>query len=115
DYGITHEDWEFFCRASLEGAKLICVPESLFWYRVDQGGMFRNQNTQLHKNANLRRHIRPYLAKLPHYQANLVQLAQGLTTELPVVTVNANTRTAGSIRLQPGQQRLPYARVAVIM
>jgi O-antigen biosynthesis protein len=38
DYGITHEDWEFFCRASLEGVKLVCVPEPLFWYRVDQNG-----------------------------------------------------------------------------
>ena len=77
DYGITHEDWEFFCRASLEGVKLVCVPEPLFWYRVDQNGMFRGEYTQLHKDANIRRHIRPFLEKLPYYQAKLVQLAQG--------------------------------------
>jgi glycosyltransferase involved in cell wall biosynthesis len=115
DYGITHEDWEFFCRAALEGAKLVCVPEPLFWYRLDPGGMYRGQNTQLHKNANLRRHIRPYLAKLPYDQAKLVQLVQGLTAELPVVTVGPETRVAAPRRLQHNGMRLPYARVAVIM
>jgi glycosyltransferase involved in cell wall biosynthesis len=115
DYGITHEDWELFCRASLEGIKLICVPEPLFWYRVDQSGMFRGQRTQLHKSANLRRHIRPFLEKLPYYQAKLVQLAQGLTTELPLTMVGASTRLAGPQTLRTPQERLPYARVAVIM
>jgi glycosyltransferase involved in cell wall biosynthesis/predicted HAD superfamily hydrolase len=114
DYGITHEDWELFCRASLEGVKMVCVPEPLFWYRVDPNGMFRGWYTQLHKSANLRRHIRPFLEKLPYYQAKLVQLAQGLTTDLPVTTVGANTRAAAPKISEPGQGRLPYARVAVI-
>lgn len=115
DYGITHEDWELFCRASLDGVKMVCVPEPLFWYRVDQSGMFRGQRTQLHKSANLRRHIRPYLEKLPYYQAKLVQLAQGLTTELPATTVSPSTRTAGPKELRARQEWLPYARVAIIM
>ena len=115
DYGITHEDWELFCRASLAGVKMVCVPESLFWYRVDHNGMFRGQRTQLHKSANLRRHIRPYLEKLPYYQAKLVQLAQGLTTELPVASVGSSTRTAGPRVLRHRQEWIPYARVAVIM
>lgn len=115
DYGITHEDWELFCRASLEGVKMVCVPEPLFWYRVDHDGMFRGQRTQLHKSANLRRHIRPFLEKLPYYQAKLVQLAQGLTTELPVTTVGISTRSTTTKTLRRGgQARLPYARVAVI-
>jgi GT2 family glycosyltransferase len=114
DYGITHEDWEFFCRASLDGIKLACVPEPLFWYRVDQNGMFRGENTQLHKNANLRRHIRPFLEKLPPYQARLVQLAQGLSTELPLITVGELTRAAGPRMLRDQRSPLPYARVAVI-
>lgn len=115
DYGITHEDWEFFCRAALEGAKLVCVPEPLFWYRVDQHGMYRGPATQLHKYANLHRHIRPYLAKLPYHQAKLVQLTQGLTAELPVVTVGATTRAASPHQVRAAENRLPYARVAVIM
>lgn len=115
DYGITHEDWELFCRASLDGVKMVCVPEPLFWYRIDQGGMFRGQRTQLHKSANLRRHIRPFLEKLPYYQAKLVQLAQGLTTELPMTTVDNNTRTATPMIFGAERTQLPYARVAVIM
>ena len=115
DYGITHEDWELFCRASLEGVKIVCVPEPLFWYRVDHSGMFRGERTQIHKSANLRRHIRPYLEKLPYYQAKLVQLAQGLTAELPFTNVSASTRAAGPRALRARQDWRPYARVAVIM
>ncbi len=114
DYGITHEDWEFFCRASLDGVKLVCVPEPLFWYRVDQNGMFRGEHTQLHKNANLRRHIRPFIEKLPPYQARLVQLAQGLSSELPVITVGQQTREAGPLMLREPRSPLPYGRVAII-
>ncbi|HEX5688579.1 MAG TPA: glycosyltransferase, partial [Roseiflexaceae bacterium] len=114
DYGITHEDWEFFCRAALEGLRIVCVPEPLFWYRVDTQGMFRGEQTQLHKNANLRRHIRPFLEKLPHYQAQLVQLAQGLSTELPLVTVADATRAATATSLRDRPSPLPYARVAII-
>lgn len=115
DYGITHEDWELFCLASLEGANLVCVPEPLFWYRIDQKAMFRGMRTQIHKASNLRRHIRPYLKKLPPYQAKLVQLAQGLATELPLETVGKTTRSALSVTLREPTVRLPYARVAVIM
>jgi glycosyltransferase involved in cell wall biosynthesis len=114
DYGITHEDWEFFCRATLEGLKIVTVPEPLFWYRVDPHGMFRNEHTLLHKNANLRRHIRPFLQKLPHDQARLVQLAQGLNTQLPLITVGEQTRAATPRLLQDWQAELPYARVAII-
>lgn len=114
DYGITHEDWEFFCRAALAGLKMACVPEPLFWYRVDPNGMYRNELTLLHKSANLRRHIRPFLQKLPHDQARLVQLALGLNTELPLVTVGKETRQAAPPALQRHHDALPYARVAVI-
>ena len=115
DYGITHEDWEFFCLAALEGAKLVCVPEPLFWYRVDRNAMYRGERTQIHKASNLRRHIRPYLNKLPPYQARLVQLAQGLGAELPVEIVGKASRSAAPLLLREPSVRLPYARVAVIM
>lgn len=114
DYGITHEDWEFFCRASLEGIKLVCVPEPLFWYRVDAQGMYRGEQTLMHKSANMRRHIRPFLQKLPAYQGRLVQLTQGLASELPLITVGESTRTAAPRALRPPTLQLPYARVAVI-
>ncbi|MCB0208446.1 MAG: glycosyltransferase [Anaerolineae bacterium] len=114
DYGITHEDWELFCRASIEGVEIVCVPEPLFWYRVSEGGMFRGEQTQLHKSANLRRHIRPYLEQLPYYQAKLIQLAQGLLTDLPVTPVGPETRVAGPHQLRSSYEQLPYARVAII-
>lgn len=114
DYGITHEDWEFFCRAVLAGLKLVCVPEPLFWYRIDQQGMYRGEQTQLHKGANLRRHIRPFLEQLPAYQARLVQLAQGLSAELPLVTVGPATRAGPAEALRARQAQLPYARAAII-
>lgn len=115
DYGLGLEDWEFFCRASLEGVKLVCVPEPLFWYRMDQQGMLRGEYAQFHKSANLRRHIRPFLEKLPYYQAKLVQLAQGLAVELPDPVVGPNTRDAKPKVLRARHERLPYARVAIIM
>lgn len=114
DYGITHEDWEFFCKASLSGMKMVCVPEPLFWYRMDADGMFRGERTQLHKSANLRRHIRPFSEKLPHYQSVLVQLAQGLSTQLPMTTVGARTRSFPPRLSLSGEESLPYARVAVV-
>ncbi|STV64754.1 glycosyl transferase [Klebsiella pneumoniae subsp. pneumoniae] len=30
DYGLGHEDWEFFAKISLQGYKLQIVPEPLF-------------------------------------------------------------------------------------
>ncbi|MCB0190910.1 MAG: glycosyltransferase [Anaerolineae bacterium] len=113
DFGVTHEDWELFCRASIEGVDIVCVPEPLFWYRVSKSGMFLGERTQLHKSANLRRHIRPYLEQLPYYQAKLIQLAQGLLTDLPIA-VGPETRVAGPHQLKDSYEQLPYARVAVI-
>ncbi len=114
DFGVTHEDWELFCRASLEGVTLLCIPEPLFWYRMDQSAMFRGSRTQLHKSTNLRRHIRPYLEKLPRYQSNLVQLLQGLSTTLPLTTVGTVSRNAAPLALRQPDATLPYGRVAVI-
>jgi glycosyltransferase involved in cell wall biosynthesis len=114
DYGVTHEDWELFCRAALERIPMVCVPEPLFWYRVDPGGMFRNPRKQLHEAANRRRHVRPYLELLPYDQARLVQLAQGLTTYLPAAQA-ARSGGAASFGSRDPRSTLPFARVAVIM
>lgn len=46
DYGLGHEDWEFFLKASLAGYKLQVVPEPLFWYRVSNTGMLLSGNKQ---------------------------------------------------------------------
>ncbi|MGK7950229.1 MAG: glycosyltransferase [Xenococcaceae cyanobacterium] len=110
DYGLGHEDWELFSRASLMGVKMVCVPEPLFWYRVDSSGMLRSQ---LHKSADLKRSIRPFIEHLPYHQAKLVLLAQGLVNKLPV-TVEPATQKAIPKSLGNQQKTLPYGRVAVI-
>jgi glycosyltransferase involved in cell wall biosynthesis len=40
--GFSASDWELFLRADLAGLEIITVPEPLYWYRSDAGGMNRN-------------------------------------------------------------------------
>ncbi len=61
DYGITHEDWEFFANAVMKGAKLEVIPEALFWYRSSSGSMVHTTNLY----ANMMRSLRPYLNLVP--------------------------------------------------
>lgn len=61
DYGLGHEDWEFFAKASLAGADLQLVPEPLFWYRVNAASMLRAGDSA----ADHARSLRPYWAGLP--------------------------------------------------
>lgn len=112
DYGITHEDWEFHVRADLAGAKRVTVPVPLFWYRVDPRGMYRNPQMRMHANANLLRHIRPYLETLPHYQGKLVQIAQGLAVQRDRLQT---AKPANSYASQQSPGNLPFARVAIIV
>jgi glycosyltransferase involved in cell wall biosynthesis len=73
DYGIGFEDWEFFARAVLKGARLEVVPEELFWYRHHEESML--QTTP--QAANLFRSARPYLEALPPDLRGIVHLLQG--------------------------------------
>jgi len=75
DYGVTHEDWEFYARAVLKGCRMETMPESLFWYRTAEQSMLRN--TSLF--ANLQRSLRPYLDSVPPAMRDLVHLLQGYT------------------------------------
>lgn len=77
DYGVGHEDWEFFARAVLAGRTLVSVPEPLFHYRVAGGSMLRAG----HNGANLQRSLRPYLEIAPRPTDVLVRLMQGLAVE----------------------------------
>ncbi len=62
DYGIGHEDWEIFARASLRGLKIITVPEPLFWYRESEQSMLRSR---LSGDPDHVRSLRPYLESVP--------------------------------------------------
>lgn len=59
DYGIGHEDWEIFSRASLMGFTIINVPEPLFWYRVSDDAMLRGS---AFAGVDFMRSLRPYLS-----------------------------------------------------
>lgn len=61
DYGVGHEDWEFFARAVLAGVDLQLVPEPLFWYRVNATSMLRAGRSQI----DHARSTRPYWEGLP--------------------------------------------------
>jgi glycosyltransferase involved in cell wall biosynthesis len=73
DYGIGLEDYEFFARAVLKGARLEVVPEELFWYRRQQGSMGQTTNPA----ANVFRSARPYLEALSPDLRGIVRLLQG--------------------------------------
>lgn len=62
DYGLGHEDWEIFAKATLMGLHLELVPEPLFWYRATVGGV----QTAGDMAAYLARSARPYLQYDPH-------------------------------------------------
>ena len=73
EYGVGHEDWELFARAVLQGYHLEGIPEALFYYRQDSGGMLRSGNVYL----NHQRNIRPYLESIPPNLRQLIKLTQG--------------------------------------
>ncbi len=74
DYGVTHEDWEFYARAVLQGCRMETIPEALFWYRVTDNSMIRSTS----QFANLQRSIRPYLAAVPAPLQGLIHYLQGV-------------------------------------
>ena len=75
DYGVGHEDWEIFARASLAGLDVSVVPAPLFWYKVSPTGMLRSETA---RGAALTRSLRPYLEGQPAHVRQLILLAQGL-------------------------------------
>ena len=74
DYGVTHEDWEFFSKAVAAGFHIEVVTEPLFWYRRNQGSMIGSTNNY----KNMERSTRPYLGIVPKGTHELVNYALGL-------------------------------------
>ncbi|MGD0813047.1 MAG: glycosyltransferase [Verrucomicrobiota bacterium] len=71
--GVTHEDWEFYAKAVLQGFKLTVVPEFLFWHRESADSTARTASG--YQNAMLS--IQPYLDAVPEALRNFVLFAQG--------------------------------------
>ncbi len=74
DWGVGHEDWELFARASLAGYRVEVVPEVLYRYRVDRGSMLRTTSHYV----NHMRSLRPYLEKVGPQLAPALEYAQGM-------------------------------------
>jgi GT2 family glycosyltransferase/glycosyltransferase involved in cell wall biosynthesis/thioredoxin-like negative regulator of GroEL len=74
-WGVNHEDYELMARAVLRGYRLEVVPESLVWYRVNEGETSILRSTPFH--GNIMCSIRPYLENVPPALRNLVLYAQG--------------------------------------
>lgn len=76
DYGLGFEDWEFFSRALLAGHRLVCIPDSLFWYRLTEASMLRGA-TQQSLFPNYMRALRPHLDAAPAHLRPLLRYALG--------------------------------------
>ncbi len=74
DFGVTHEDWEFYARVALAGFNFHVLPEPLFWYRVDGGSMLR---TTCHFENHMRS-LRPYETAIRPELRQVLAFAQGL-------------------------------------
>lgn len=96
DVGVTHEDWELFARLFLAGARLVHVPEPIFWYRMTPGGMLRSTSDFL----NHRRSLRAYVEQAPPSWRPILQLVHG--------QVRANERYRH--RVSELEERLSSAR-----
>ncbi|MFO0948420.1 MAG: glycosyltransferase family A protein [Planctomycetota bacterium] len=73
DYGVGHEDWEFFARACLNGMRLELIPDALFWYRFNETSMVRSTA----KLPNYQRSLRPFLEQCPAELQEVMRMAQG--------------------------------------
>ena len=74
DYGLGHEDFELFLRAALQGADILVVPESLYWYRRLSTSMI---SVTPHA-ANRARSLRPFLEHFGPDMAELLVVAHGM-------------------------------------
>jgi O-antigen biosynthesis protein len=88
DYGVGHEDWEFFASAALNGYRIEVVPEALFHYRMSTQGMLRSGNIY----ANRMRSIRPYLNAVPPSLRNIIVFAQAVKYQNDELRTDLNSR-----------------------
>lgn len=70
--GVGWEDWELFLRAFLRGVKMGIVPEPLFNYRVNPGGMLATGNVM----SNFERIFSMVDEEQPRLNADLLRYAQ---------------------------------------
>lgn len=93
DYGVGHEDWEFFARASLSGARIDLVPQPLFWYQVDAHSMLRGGQADI----NHARSLRPYREHLGNGVGAALAYASHLDRHAPAVAAPPHSSPSPSL------------------
>ena len=87
DYGVGHEDWELFAKASIAGVNLQLVPESLFWYRVNAASMLRAGDGA----TDHARSVRPYWEGFPKGVGPVLAYAAYLQHRPPAAVAPSTT------------------------
>ncbi len=77
DYGLGHEDFEFFLRMVLTGEAVSIIPESLFWYRRAKNKSSVQQDSNV--AANRMRSLRPFMELWPAPLGELALMAHDMT------------------------------------
>jgi glycosyltransferase involved in cell wall biosynthesis len=106
DYKIGRDDQEFFSRAVLQGLKLYVLPEAVYWYRISEVRMRKNQFSLF---AGMQRVGNPYLELpgLPVEYVNILRYTQGLAAVKLGVVGNAVNQVAQSSLLRRIVYRYP--------
>ncbi|RLA01298.1 MAG: hypothetical protein DRQ45_06185 [Gammaproteobacteria bacterium] len=97
DYKIGRDDQEFFSRAVLTGLKLYVLPEAVYWYRISEVRMRKNQFSLF---AGMQRVGNPFIEipGLPIEYANILRYTQGLAAvRLGVVGSTVNQVAQSSL------------------
>ncbi|WP_198154964.1 glycosyltransferase [Oceanibaculum pacificum] len=74
DYGVGHEDFEFFLRAILQEKDILVIPEALYWYRRQASSL----GSVTPQAANRSRSLRAFLDHFGPDMAELLVVAHGL-------------------------------------
>ena len=107
DYKIGRDDQEFFSRATLQGLKLYVLPEAVYWYRISEVRMRKNQFSMF---AGMQRVGNPFIETpdLPVEYANLLRYTQGLAAVRLGVVGNTINQVAQSSALRQIVYRFPF-------
>lgn len=84
DYGLGCEDYEFFARAALAGAKVITIPNAVFWYRRQKNSMLRATS----ELANALRALRPYVSSMNADLREVALVAHGVLAASNMVSAS---------------------------
>lgn len=109
DYGVGHEDWEFFAKARMLGVQHCLSNRVLFYYRVGAQSMLRGRERI---ERDLLRNIRAFSEGQSPELYRIALLAQGLTHRWDRPSLRPHSSARPGL---PVANRLAFGRVTVIM